>query len=137
GARDRVRSAEARGAVRRAPRRHQRRGGPPHPRGRQPPERARREDHARRRGASGGAGGRRRRRRDAAAMSILVGTGTKLVVAGLTGREGSFHGLNNRRYGTDLVAGVTPGKAGQDVEGVPSYNTFHAGGSETGPNPSM
>jgi succinyl-CoA synthetase alpha subunit len=70
-------------------------------------------------------------------MSILVGTGTKLVVAGLTGREGSFHGLNNRRYGTDLVAGVTPGKAGQDVEGVPIYNTFHAAVGETGANTAM
>jgi succinyl-CoA synthetase alpha subunit len=70
-------------------------------------------------------------------MSILVGADTKLVVAGLTGREGSFHGLNNRRYGTDLVAGVTPGKAGQDVEGVPIYNTFHAAVGETGANTAM
>jgi succinyl-CoA synthetase alpha subunit len=70
-------------------------------------------------------------------MSILVDSETKLVVAGLTGREGSFHGLNNRRYGTDLVAGVTPGKAGQDVEGVPIYNTFHAAVSETGANTAM
>jgi succinyl-CoA synthetase alpha subunit len=70
-------------------------------------------------------------------MSILVGSETKLVVAGLTGREGSFHGLNNRRYGTDLVAGVTPGKAGQDVEGVPIFNTFHAAVSETGANTAM
>jgi succinyl-CoA synthetase alpha subunit len=70
-------------------------------------------------------------------MSILVGAHTKLVVAGLTGREGSFHGLNNRRYGTDLVAGVTPGKAGQDVESVPIYNTFHAAVDETGANTAM
>jgi succinyl-CoA synthetase alpha subunit len=70
-------------------------------------------------------------------MSILVGTGTKLVVSGLTGREGSFHGLNNRRYGTDLVAGVTPGKAGQDVEGVPIFNTFHDAVSDTGANTAM
>jgi succinyl-CoA synthetase alpha subunit len=70
-------------------------------------------------------------------MSILVGDETKLVVAGLTGREGSFHGLNNRRYGTDLVAGVTPGKAGQDVEGVPIYNTFHAAVGDTGANTAM
>jgi succinyl-CoA synthetase alpha subunit len=70
-------------------------------------------------------------------MSILVGADTKLVVAGLTGREGSFHGLNNRRYGTDLVAGVTPGKAGQDVEGVPIYNTFHAAVGESGANTAM
>jgi succinyl-CoA synthetase alpha subunit len=70
-------------------------------------------------------------------MSILVGADTKLVVAGLTGREGSFHGLNNRRYGTDLVAGVTPGKAGQDVEGVPIFNTFHDAVGETGANTAM
>jgi succinyl-CoA synthetase alpha subunit len=70
-------------------------------------------------------------------MSILVGSETKLVVAGLTGREGSFHGLNNRRYGTDLVAGVTPGKAGQDVEGVPIFNTFHDAVGSTGANTAM
>ncbi len=70
-------------------------------------------------------------------MSILVGADTKLVVSGLTGREGTFHGLNNRRYGTDLVAGVTPGKAGQDVEGVPIFNTFHDAVGETGANTAM
>jgi succinyl-CoA synthetase alpha subunit len=70
-------------------------------------------------------------------MSILVGSDTKLVVSGLTGREGSFHGLNNRRYGTDLVAGVTPGKAGQDVEGVPVFNTMHDAVGETGANTAM
>jgi succinyl-CoA synthetase alpha subunit len=70
-------------------------------------------------------------------MSILVGTGTKLLVSGLTGREGTFHGLNNRRYGTNLVAGVTPGKAGQDVEGVPVFNTMHDAVSETGANTAM
>ena len=70
-------------------------------------------------------------------MSILVGTETRLVVSGLTGREGSFHGLNNRRYGTDLVAGVTPGKGGQDVEGVPIFDTVHAAVAETGANTAM
>ena len=50
-------------------------------------------------------------------MSIVVGTETKLVTSGITGREGTFHTLNNKRYGTDVVAGVTPGKGGQDVEG--------------------
>jgi succinyl-CoA synthetase alpha subunit len=58
-------------------------------------------------------------------------------VAGLTGREGSFHGLNNRRYGTDLVAGVTPGKGGQDVEGVPVFDTMHSAVAETGANTAM
>jgi succinyl-CoA synthetase alpha subunit len=70
-------------------------------------------------------------------VSILVGHDTKLVVSGLTGREGSFHGLNNRRYGTDLVAGVTPGKGGQDVEGVPIFDTVHQAVAATGANTSM
>ena len=56
-------------------------------------------------------------------MAILVDTETRLVVQGLTGSEGRFHGLRNRGYGTDLVAGVTPGKGGQDVEGVPVLDT--------------
>jgi succinyl-CoA synthetase alpha subunit len=70
-------------------------------------------------------------------VSILVDAGTRLVVSGLTGREGSFHGMNNRRYGTDLVAGVTPGKGGQDVEGVPVFDTVHEAVAETGANTSM
>jgi len=70
-------------------------------------------------------------------MSILVGGDTKLVISGLTGREGSFHGMNNRRYGTDLVAGVTPGKGGRDVEGVPVFDTVHDAVAETGANTSM
>ncbi len=70
-------------------------------------------------------------------MSILVDERTRLVISGLTGREGSFHGLNNRRYGTDLVAGVTPGKGGQDVEGVPVFDTVHEAVAETGANTSM
>ena len=53
-------------------------------------------------------------------MAIILDNDTRLVVAGLTGSEGRFHGLRNRAYGTNLVAGVTPGKGGQDVEGVPS-----------------
>jgi succinyl-CoA synthetase alpha subunit len=70
-------------------------------------------------------------------MSILVDTGTKLVVTGLTGREGRFHGLNNRAYGTDLVAGVTPGKGGQDVEGVPVFDTVHDAVEQAGANTAM
>ena len=70
-------------------------------------------------------------------MSIIVDEGTKLAVSGLTGREGSFHGLRNKAYGTDLVAGVTPGKGGQDVEGVPVFNTFHDAVAETGANTAM
>ncbi len=56
-------------------------------------------------------------------MAILVDNDTRLVVQGLTGSEGRFHGLRNRAYGTNLVAGVTPGKGGQDVEGVPIFDT--------------
>src|SRR5436305_11199984 len=70
-------------------------------------------------------------------MSILVDKETRLVIAGLTGREGSFHGMNNRSYGTQVVAGVTPGKAGQDVEGVPVFNTMHDAVGETGANTAM
>ena len=119
-------------AVRSAPRRDQRRGGPPPARRGGPAQRARREDDAGRGGA-----GRRAGERERAGMSILVGPQTKLVVSGMTGREGSFHALNNRRYGTDVVAGVTPGKGGQDVEGVPVFDTFHAAVSETGANTAM
>jgi succinyl-CoA synthetase alpha subunit len=70
-------------------------------------------------------------------VSIIVGEETKLVVSGLTGREGSFHGLRNRDYGTDLVAGVTPGKGGQDVDGVPVFDTIEEAVSERGANTSM
>jgi succinyl-CoA synthetase alpha subunit len=70
-------------------------------------------------------------------VSILVDKDTRLVVAGLTGREGSFHGGNNKSYGTDLVAGVTPGKGGQDVEGVPVFDTMHAAVEETAANTAM
>jgi succinyl-CoA synthetase alpha subunit len=56
-------------------------------------------------------------------MAIIVDESTRLVVQGLTGREGRFHGLRNRSYGTRVVAGVTPGKGGQDVEGVPVFDT--------------
>ena len=70
-------------------------------------------------------------------MSIIVGSETKLVVSGLTGREGSFHGLRNKAYGTDLVAGVTPGKGGQDVEGVPVFDSIKEAVTEAGANTSM
>ena len=70
-------------------------------------------------------------------MAIIVDRDTKLVVQGLTGREGTFHGLRNRGYGTQLVAGVTPGKGGQDVEGVPVFDTVAEAVSETGANTTM
>ncbi len=57
-------------------------------------------------------------------MSVLVGNDTRLCVSGITGREGTFHTLNNKRYGTNVVAGVTPGKGGQTTErGVPVFDT--------------
>ena len=70
-------------------------------------------------------------------MAIIVDRHTQLVVQGLTGREGRFHGLRNRAYGTDVVAGVTPGKAGQDVEGVPVFDTVADAVAETGANTTM
>jgi succinyl-CoA synthetase alpha subunit len=70
-------------------------------------------------------------------MAIIVNEETKLVISGLTGREGTFHGLRNRDYGTDVVAGVTPGKGGQDVEGIPVHDTIAEAVSERGANTSM
>ncbi len=70
-------------------------------------------------------------------MSVLIDKATKLCVSGITGREGTFHAMNNKRYGTDVVAGVTPGKGGQDVEGVPVFDTFHKAVQETGANTAM
>jgi succinyl-CoA synthetase alpha subunit len=70
-------------------------------------------------------------------MAILVDKDTKLCVSGITGREGTFHAMNNRRYGTQVVSGVTPGKGGQDVEGVPVFNTFHDAVGSTGANTAM
>ena len=70
-------------------------------------------------------------------MSILVGEQTRLCVAGITGREGSFHTLNNRAYGTNVVSGVTPGKGGQELEGIPVFNTFAEAVAQTNPNTAM
>jgi succinyl-CoA synthetase alpha subunit len=70
-------------------------------------------------------------------MSILVDENTRLCVSGITGREGTFHSLRNREYGTQVVAGVTPGKGGQDVEGIPVFNTFHDAVDKTGANTAM
>jgi succinyl-CoA synthetase alpha subunit len=70
-------------------------------------------------------------------MAIIVTNETRLVVQGLTGSEGSFHGVRNRNYGTNVVAGVTPGKGGQDVSGIPVFDTVAEAVSETGANTSM
>src|SRR5829696_4458388 len=70
-------------------------------------------------------------------MAILVDEHTKLCVSGITAREGTFHATHNRRYGTQVVAGVTPGKRGQHGEGVPVFNTFHDAVGQTGANTAM
>ena len=70
-------------------------------------------------------------------MSVLVDADTKLLVQGMTGKEGTFHTLRNRAYGTDVVAGVTPGKGGQDIEGIPVFDTVAEAVDATGANTSM
>jgi succinyl-CoA synthetase alpha subunit len=70
-------------------------------------------------------------------MAIIVDKDTRLVVQGLTGSEGRFHGLRNRNYGTNVVAGVTPGKGGQDVEGIPVFNTVAESVEEAGANTAL
>lgn len=70
-------------------------------------------------------------------MSILVDENTRLLVQGITGREGSFHTEQMLEYGTKVVAGVTPGKAGQEVHGVPVFNTVEDAVKETGANASV
>jgi succinyl-CoA synthetase alpha subunit len=70
-------------------------------------------------------------------MAIIVDRDTRLVVQGITGREGSFHTLRNRAYGTNVVAGVTPGKGGEDVEGIPVFDTVAEAVEQTGANTSL
>jgi succinyl-CoA synthetase alpha subunit len=70
-------------------------------------------------------------------VAIVVDRDTRLVVQGLTGSEGRFHGLRNRAYGTTVVAGVTPGKGGQDVEGIPVFDTVAQAVSMARANTSM
>jgi len=70
-------------------------------------------------------------------VSILIDESTRLCVSGITGREGTFHSLRNRDYGTQVVAGVTPGKGGQDVAGIPVFDTFHEAVADTGANTAM
>jgi len=70
-------------------------------------------------------------------VAIVVDRDTRLVVQGLTGSEGRFHGLRNRAYGTNLVAGVTPGKGGQEVEGIPVFDTVAGAVEKAGANASL
>ncbi len=70
-------------------------------------------------------------------MSILVGKDTKVLVQGITGRDGSFHTKLMREYGTNVVGGVTPGKGGTTVDGIPVFNTMHEAVEKTGANASV
>ena len=67
-------------------------------------------------------------------MSIIIDQNTKLLVQGITGREGSYHTKQMLDAGTNIVAGVTPGKGGQTVEGVPVFNTVREAVEATGAN---
>jgi len=70
-------------------------------------------------------------------MAVFVDETTRVLVQGLTGSQGKFHGLRNKAYGTQVVAGVTPGKGGQDVEGVPVYDSVAEAVAATGANASF
>jgi succinyl-CoA synthetase alpha subunit len=70
-------------------------------------------------------------------MSILVDENTRLLVQGITGKEGQFHARQCVEYGTNVVAGVTPGKGGQDMDGIPVFNTVEQARQETGANTAM
>jgi len=70
-------------------------------------------------------------------MSVLVGKDTRLLVQGITGREGTFHTRQAVEYGTQVVAGVTPGKGGSDVDGIPVFNTVEQAVAATGANASV
>ena len=70
-------------------------------------------------------------------MAIFVNENTKVIVQGLTGGQGRFHGLRNKAYGTQVVGGVTPGKGGTDVEGVPVFNSVKEAVAATGADASF
>src|SRR3954467_5647740 len=70
-------------------------------------------------------------------MAIWVDDNTRLLVQGITGKEGTFHALGCRDYGTKVVAGVTPGKGGESVEGIPVYDSVAQVREATGANASM
>ena len=70
-------------------------------------------------------------------MSILINEDTRVVVQGLTGEQGKFHALRNKNYGTKVVAGTRPGKGGEQVEGIPIFNTVKDAVEETGANTAL
>lgn len=70
-------------------------------------------------------------------MSILINQDTKLIVQGITGRDGSFHAAKMKEYGTQVVGGTSPGKGGQQVAGIPVFNTVKEAVAQTGANTSI
>ena len=70
-------------------------------------------------------------------MSILINKNTRLIVQGITGRDGSFHATKRKAYGTNVVGGTSPGKAGQNVEGIPVFNTVKDAVEATNANTSV
>jgi succinyl-CoA synthetase alpha subunit len=70
-------------------------------------------------------------------MAIIVDSDTRLLVQGITGREGSFHARRNKAYGTSVVAGVTPGKGGAEVEGIPVFDSVREAVAERSPNTAL
>lgn len=70
-------------------------------------------------------------------MSILVGKDTKVICQGITGEQGTFHTRQMVKYGTKMVGGVTPGKGGEDVDGIPVFNTVSDAVAKTGANASV
>jgi succinyl-CoA synthetase alpha subunit len=70
-------------------------------------------------------------------VAVLLDADTRVVVQGITGKEGQFHALRNRSYGTEVVAGVTPGKGGQTVEGIPVFDSVAEAVAQTGADASI
>ncbi len=70
-------------------------------------------------------------------MGVLVGRDSRVLVQGITGRDGKFHALQMKEYGTNVVAGVTPGKGGQQVDGIPVYDTVEGAVADTGADTSV
>ncbi len=70
-------------------------------------------------------------------MSVLIDNNTKVIVQGITGRDGSFHAAKMKEYGTHVVGGTSPGKGGQEVDGIPVFNTVKEAVAATGANTSI
>ena len=70
-------------------------------------------------------------------MSVLIDKDTKVIVQGITGRDGSFHAAKMKEYGTQVVGGTSPGKGGQEVDGIPVFNTVKDAVAATGANTSI